>query len=171
MPWFVAAALLLVPIIEIFVIIQVGQVIGGWPTVALLLVESALGAWLIKREGRRAWNALRTALQTGRMPGRELSDAALVLVGGTLLLTPGFVTDVFGFFFVLPFTRPLARKLLTGFLGRRLATQLGGNPMTGFMPGVGQPPFGGRPYPNQPGQQTPDDVVKGEVIDPDRPKD
>jgi UPF0716 protein FxsA len=168
MPWFIAAALLLVPIIEIFVIIQVGQVIGGWPTVALLLVESALGAWLIKREGRRAWNALQTALQTGRMPGRELSDAALVLVGGTLLLTPGFVTDIFGFFFVLPFTRPLARKLLAGFLSRRIVAQLGGNPLTGFMPGVGQPPFG-RPYPKQPGQQPPDDVVEGEVIDPDRP--
>jgi UPF0716 protein FxsA len=175
MPWFIAAALLLVPIIEIYVIIQVGQAIGGWPTVALLLVESALGAWLIKREGRRAWNALRTGLQTGRMPGRELSDAALVLVGGTLLLTPGFVTDVFGFFFVLPFTRPLARKLLAGFLGRRIVAQLGGNPITGFMPGVGEPPFGRpypkRPYPKRPDQQSADDVVQGEVIDPDRPKD
>src|SRR3954452_20339246 len=101
MPWFVALALLVVPIVEIYVIIQVGQVIGGWATVALLLVESALGAWLIKREGRRAWNALRTAMQPGRMPGRELADAALILVGGTLLLTPGFVTDIFGFFFIL----------------------------------------------------------------------
>jgi UPF0716 protein FxsA len=54
MPWFVAVLLLVVPIVEIYVIIQIGQVIGGWPTVGLLLIESALGAWLIKREGRRA---------------------------------------------------------------------------------------------------------------------
>ncbi|MGH3316676.1 MAG: FxsA family protein, partial [Nocardioidaceae bacterium] len=107
MPWtLLAAALLVLPILEIYVIIQVGQVIGAAPTIALLIVESALGAWIVKREGRRAWEALNASFSTGRLPTRELSDAALVLVGGTLLLTPGFVTDVFGFFFVLPFTRP-----------------------------------------------------------------
>ncbi|HEU4949080.1 MAG TPA: FxsA family protein [Kribbella sp.] len=163
MPWFVAVALLVVPIVEIYVIIQVGQVIGGWPTLALLLVESALGAWLVKREGKRAWTALRTSLQTGRMPGRELADAALVLVGGTLLLTPGFVTDVFGFFFILPFTRPLARRLLAGIIGRRLVAQLGGNPITGFMPGTYRPPAPG----TRPTKPPEDDVVKGEVIDPE----
>ena len=158
MPWFIALALLLVPIIEIYVIIQVGQVIGGWPTVGLLLVESALGAWLIKREGRRAWNALRTSTQTGRMPGKELADAGLILVGGTLLLTPGFVTDIFGFFFVLPFTRPLARKVLTAFLGRRIVSQFGGSPLTGFIPPTGQP---------EPRRRESDDVIQGEVIDPE----
>ncbi len=176
MPWFVALALLVVPILEIYVIIQIGQVIGGWPTVGLLLVESALGAWLIKREGRRAWNALQSSLQTGKMPGRELSDAALILVGGTLLLTPGFVTDIFGFFFILPFTRPLARRGLSGFLGRRLATQLGGASFTNFIPGAGPgggpgpaagPGFGqGAPGPSS----SSDDVIQGEVIDPDQKK-
>jgi UPF0716 protein FxsA len=168
MPWFVALALLVVPILEIYVIIQVGQVIGGWPTVGLLLVESALGAWLIKREGRRAWNALQGSLQTGKMPGRELADAALVLIGGTLLLTPGFVTDIVGFFFILPFTRPLARRGLSAFLGRRFATQLGGAGFTTFIPGAGPAPgpgFG-------PGAQRPsssaDDVIQGEVIDPEQ---
>jgi UPF0716 protein FxsA len=159
MPWFVALALLVVPILEIYVIIQIGEVIGGWPTVALLIVESALGAWLIKREGRRAWNALRTAFQTGKMPGRELADAALVLVGGTLLLTPGFITDIFGFFFVLPFTRPLARRGLSAFLSRRLSgTQFGGPNLTNFIPGAGPT----RPKPSS------DDVIQGEVIDPDQ---
>ena len=122
MAWLIGLALLVVPIVEIFVIIQVGQVIGGWPTVALLVAESAFGAWLVKREGRRAWNALQTSLQTGKLPGRELTDGALVLIGGTLLLTPGFVTDIFGFFFVLPFTRPLARRLVTRFVSRRATT-------------------------------------------------
>jgi UPF0716 protein FxsA len=121
MPWtWLAVALLVLPILEIYVIIQVGQVIGAVPTIVLLVVESALGAWLVKREGRRAWNALSTAFGTGRLPGRELADAALVLVGGTLLLTPGFVTDVFGFFFVLPFTRPVARRWLGWLAARRV---------------------------------------------------
>jgi UPF0716 protein FxsA len=116
---------LVVPILEIFVIIQVGQAIGAWPTVLLLLVESALGAWLVRREGRRAWRALRGAFETGRVPSRELADAGLVLVGGALLLTPGFVTDVVGFFFVLPFARPLARRLLWAYIARRAARGTG----------------------------------------------
>ena len=108
------------PILEIYVIIQVGQQIGAVPTVLLLIFESILGAWLIKHEGRRAWNALQETLATGKLPGKELADAALVLVGGTLLLTPGFVTDIFGFFFILPFTRPLARKVLMILVARRI---------------------------------------------------
>ena len=91
--WLVFLALLVVPLAEIALIVAVGKVIGGWQTVALLLVESALGAYLVKREGRRTWQALRVALNTGKMPGRELADAALVLIGGTLLLTPGFLTE------------------------------------------------------------------------------
>ncbi len=82
-------ALLLVPLLEIAVIIAVGRVIGGWPTFLLLLAESLFGAWIVRREGGRAWTALREALRSGAMPSRELADAALVLVGGTLLLTPG----------------------------------------------------------------------------------
>jgi UPF0716 protein FxsA len=116
--------LVVVPIVEIAVLIAVGRAIGGWETIALLLVESALGAWLVRREGSRAWAALANALRTGRMPSRELTDAALVLVGGTLLLTPGFVTDVVGFAFVLPITRPLARGLLVHLVERRLLAGL-----------------------------------------------
>jgi UPF0716 protein FxsA len=117
--------LVVVPIVEISVLVAVGRAIGGWQTLALLLVESALGAWLVRREGSRAWAALVSALRTGRMPSRELTDAALVLVGGTLLLTPGFVTDVVGFAFVLPVTRPLARGLLVHLVERRLLAGFG----------------------------------------------
>lgn len=121
MPALLIGLFVVLPILEIYLIVQVGYAIGALPTILLLLVESLIGGWLVKREGSRAWGALRTALSTGRMPGRELADAALVLVGGTLLLTPGFVTDVFGFFFVLPFTRPVARRLLTSAVARRAA--------------------------------------------------
>jgi len=96
------------------------------PTVLLLIVESLIGAWIVRREGRRAWYALRDTIRAGTLPGKELIDAALVLVGGTLLLTPGFVTDVFGFFLVLPFTRPIARRLVQLEVRRRTARRMSG---------------------------------------------
>jgi len=117
---------IVVPIVEIYVIIQVGQAIGAVPTVLLLVVESLIGAWIVRHEGRRAWETLRDTVRAGTVPGRELIDAALVLVGGTLLLTPGFVTDVFGFFFVLPFTRPLARRVVQLEIDRRMLRRASG---------------------------------------------
>lgn len=105
-------AFLLVPLAEIYVILQVGHVLGFGLTLGILLTGSVLGAALVKREGLRAWRTLRAALGAGRIPGREMADAALVLVGGALLLTPGFLTDALGFLLVLPLTRPLARRLL-----------------------------------------------------------
>jgi UPF0716 protein FxsA len=144
-------ALLVVPLAELAVIIAVGRVIGGWQTLLLLLVESALGAWLVRHEGLRTWRALAAALQTGRMPSRELADAALVLVGGTLLLTPGFLTDVVGFFMILPPTRPIARRGLETVVSRRLLRGFWG-PMP---PGAGPP--GG------PGDAS-GDTIRGDVL-------
>ena len=115
-----AVAFIGVPLIEIYVLIQIGDVIGGWWTLALLVLASVIGTWLVRREGGRAWRALTTALQTGRMPHRELADGALILVGGTLMLTPGFVTDAVGVLLILPVTRPVARRLLAQAVARRL---------------------------------------------------
>jgi len=123
--WYVFLALLVVPVAEIALIVAVGSVIGGWQTLALLLAESALGAYLVKHEGRRSWQALKVALNTGQMPGRQLADAALILIGGTLLLTPGFLTDLVGFFFILPFTRPITRRWLQRVVERRLVARSG----------------------------------------------
>ena len=75
-------------------------------------LEPLLGAWLIKHEGGRAWRALRDALQSGRMPAAEIADGALILIGGTLMLAPGFITDAFGILLILPVTRPFFRRLL-----------------------------------------------------------
>src|ERR687890_1466714 len=135
-PWWVLALLfVVVPVLEIYVLIQVGQVIGAWWTVLLLVADGFLGSWLMKREGTRAWTALRQALESRRMPARELADGALILVGGTLLLTPGFVSDLAGFFFVLPFTRPVARRALTRFLTRKFLTGPGAPGYLGRTPG------------------------------------
>lgn len=145
--WVLVIAFVLVPLVEIFVLIQVGQVIGAWWTIGLLIVSSILGSWLIRREGRRAWQALSTALSTGRMPAAELADGALILVGGTLMLTPGFVTDGVGMLLILPFTRPFARRVLTRLVARRLL--MGGGP----------PSNRRRPGPGSQGS------VRGEVVD------
>jgi UPF0716 protein FxsA len=141
----VFVALLLVPLLEVVVIIAVGRAIGGWPTFGLLLLESLLGALIVRREGARTWAALRDALRSGRMPSRQLADAALVLVGGTLLLAPGFITDAVGLFLILPATRPLTRRWLEALVARRLLGSFGGWPGGG----PGGPP----------------EVVQGEVVD------
>jgi len=105
-------AFVAVALIELVVILQVGQVIGTWPTVVLLVADSIFGAWLLKREGRKAWQQFRSALDQMRWPGDEVAQGALVIVGGTLLLTPGFVTDIAGFLLLLaPTRRILARQV------------------------------------------------------------
>ena len=157
--WLLVVAFIIVPLIEIFVLIQVGQVIGPWWTILLLIADSILGTWLIKREGGRAWAALRTALNSGQMPARELADGALILIGGTLMLSPGFVTDLAGILLILPFTRPLARRALTGLVTRRLM----GAGAAAYMPRTRPGNTSGneqRPHPNPGGS-----VVEGEVVD------
>ena len=138
-----------VPLVEIYVLVQIGQVIGAGWTILLLILSSVLGTWLVRREGGRAWEALTTALQTGRMPHRELADGALILIGGTLMLTPGFVSDAFGALLILPFTRPLARRLLAHAVARRLLAS--DHPRDVRRPG----PAGRGP------------VIRGEVVDDD----
>ena len=149
-PWgLLVAAFILVPLVEIYVIIQVGQVIGAWWTILLLIADSIFGSWLVKREGSRAWEALRVTLQEGRLPHRELADGILILVGGLLMLTPGFVLDIVGAICILPFTRPLGRRFLSGVISRRLV----GVTYPASRPGTQQ-----RPGPD-------DGVVQGEVVD------
>lgn len=118
--------LVAVPIAEVWLIIQVGQAIGALPTLVILVLEAMFGAWLMRKEGSKAWDALRNALTSGRMPARELTDAALVLVGGLLLMLPGFFTDVIGFIFLVPFTRPLARAIV-GFFAAKQVEKVGIN--------------------------------------------
>ncbi len=157
-PWWVLVLLfVVVPVAEVYLLIQVGQVIGGWWTVVLLLGSGFLGGYLVKHEGARAWRALQTALSERRMPARELADGALVLVGGTLLLTPGFITDFVGFACILPLTRPLMRGALTRIVTRKLA---GGSSYAAF---TARRPGEGPQARQSPG--TDDSVVRGDVVD------
>ncbi|MEU8120707.1 FxsA family protein [Spirillospora sp. NPDC049024] len=168
LPLLIVLALLLLPVLEIFVLIQVGGVIGVWPTVGLLIAETVLGAWLVRREGRRAWRALQETARRGVLPDREVADAALVMAGGVLLLVPGFVTDVLGLALVLPFTRPLVRRVLGVFAARRMRAAEE-RAATMFPPGAaGFDPFGRGRGPERV-ETPPGPVVRGEVIEDDTP--
>jgi UPF0716 protein FxsA len=112
MPALLLIAFIVVPIVELFVIAQVGDLIGLVPTLVILLLVSVAGAWLVRREGRAAWRNFTAALQQARIPAKEVVDGALVLVGGALLLTPGFVSDAAGLLMVLPPTRAVANRLV-----------------------------------------------------------
>lgn len=105
-------AFIIVPIVELAVILQVGNYLGVLPTIALLIIDSVVGAVLVKREGKRAWDAFRDALSQTRWPGDEVMQGALILFGGALLLTPGFVTDVVGLLAVVPPTRALISRFV-----------------------------------------------------------
>src|SRR5881227_1063822 len=109
---FLLVLFIVVPLVEIYVIIQVGQAIGPWWTIGLLIADSILGAMLMRAQGRTAWRRFQAALAEGRAPAREVLDGALVIFGGALLLTPGFVTDIFGVAFLLPPSRAVIRRLL-----------------------------------------------------------
>jgi UPF0716 protein FxsA len=113
MPFFLLLALfIVVPILEIYVIIQVGQAIGALWTVALLIVDSIAGSLLMKSQGRAAWRRFQLALGEGRMPAREVLDGVLIIFGGAFLLTPGFCSDIVGALFLIPPTRAVIRRLL-----------------------------------------------------------
>ena len=103
---------IVVPIAELAVIIQVGQEIGVWWTIAILIADSILGSLLMRSQGRIAWRRFNVALEAGRPPAREVLDGVLVIFGGAFLLTPGFITDIFGAIFLIPPTRAIVRRLL-----------------------------------------------------------
>src|SRR5919107_3508547 len=111
MPLLLLALFLLLPVAELYVIIQVGQAIGLVPTLAILVLDGFVGAAVARSQGRAAWERFNRALAEGRVPARETFDGAMIIFGGALLLTPGFITDVIGFCLLIPPTRALLRGL------------------------------------------------------------
>jgi UPF0716 protein FxsA len=112
---------ILLPIAEIYVIVKVGEAIGILPTLALLILDGFVGAALARSQGRAAWERFNRALGEGRVPARETFDGAMIILGGALLLTPGFITDVLGFLLLIPPTRTLVRGLTARLARRRVA--------------------------------------------------
>jgi UPF0716 protein FxsA len=129
---------IVVPIAELYVIVQVGEAIGVLPTLALLFLDAILGSVLLRYQGRGAWRRFNEALAQRRFPGREVADGVLIVIGGALLLAPGFITDVFGLLLLIPPSRAIARALLRRFTLARFAVV--------GVPGAGAPPGrGGEP--------------------------
>ncbi|MBS1863324.1 MAG: FxsA family protein [Actinobacteria bacterium] len=131
-------AFIVVPIAELYVIIQVGELIGVWPTLLLLLLDAVLGSWLLKHQGRNAWRRFNQALAERRMPAKEVADGFLIILGGALLIAPGFITDIFGVLLLVPVTRAGARRLLRRWtVGRVAVVGFPGGAMGGFGGGPG----------------------------------
>ena len=118
-------ALLVIPLLEIYVLLQVRDVIGGGWTIVALLTVSILGAWLLKREGVATWRRLRETLARGSMPTAEVTDGAMILVGGALMLTPGFITDIFGLLLILPPSRATLKGAFRRLIGGWFMTRAG----------------------------------------------
>jgi UPF0716 protein FxsA len=117
----------IVPIAELYVILQVGDAIGVGPTILLLVADSLLGSFLLRTQGRTVWRRFNVALAESRMPHREVLDGVLVIFGGAFLITPGFITDVFGLLLLLPPTRAVIRRLVVARLGRRVVVGVTGS--------------------------------------------
>ena len=124
MPLLLVALFIAVPIAELAVIIQVGQAIGVWWTIVILVADSVLGSLLMRSQGRTVWRRFNAALQAGRAPAREVADGVLVIFGGALLLTPGFLTDIFGLLFLLPPTRAVIRRVFLRQAMRRITVTM-----------------------------------------------
>lgn len=151
-------AFIVVPIIEITVIGQVQQALG-WPlTITILVLDSLVGAYLVRRQGALAWRRFRTALSQGRIPTGEVADGALIVFGGALMLTPGFVTDVVGLACVFTPTRRLLNRWL------RSRIRVGTGPL-GTILTVGQPPGSGPGRSHRSAPPGRPDVIDVEVVD------
>jgi UPF0716 protein FxsA len=137
---------ILVPIAELYVIIKVGEAIGLVPTLALLVADALLGSLLLRQQGRAAWVRFNRALAENRLPHKEVFDGVLIIMGGALLLTPGFLTDVVGLILLIPPTRAAVRALAARRVRRRMAR--GG--VTFWTVGRGPRPPRQRPAPGGP---------------------
>ncbi|HEY0357482.1 MAG TPA: FxsA family protein, partial [Mycobacteriales bacterium] len=116
----IVVALIVASLVEIVVIVQIGQLLGAPATLLLLLASAVLGGWLLRREGAKTWRAFTAALTERRPPAVEVVDGVLVLIGGLLMVLPGFVSDVVGLLLVLPPTRRLVRGVVLLRLASRL---------------------------------------------------
>ena len=141
LPLLLVLLFIVVPIAELALIIQVGQEIGVLWTIAILVADSILGSLLMRSQGRAAWRRFNVALQSGRPPAREVLDGVLVIFGGALLLTPGFLTDILGLALLIPPTRAVVQRILVHrFADRMIASAVSRGPA-----GFGRPPGQARP--------------------------
>jgi UPF0716 protein FxsA len=117
-------AFIVLPIAELYLIYKVGDSIGILPTLALLALDSIIGSVLLRTQGRAVWRRFQATMQAGRMPHREVQDGVLVIFGGALLITPGFLTDILGLLLLIPPTRAVVRRFVMKALTRRAVSRV-----------------------------------------------
>ncbi len=111
---------ILVPLIDLMVLIQIGGVLGFWPTVLVVVFTGAVGAALAKHQGLRTLARINAELSAGRLPTSELADGLLILMAGAVLITPGFLTDLFGLLLLVPPFRRVFKRAVQGYFRTRL---------------------------------------------------
>ena len=173
-----------VPIVELMLLIELGQYIGLLPTIGLVMLTGVSGAWLARAEGVRVLFQFQTELASGKLPGQTLLDGISVLVGGAFLLTPGVITDIVGFSLLVPFTRRWIQRRVRVRLERQMESgqvrvvTMGGFGGAGFSAGgFSSSGFGTHGFPHGTPSRDPDadthqeipgmDPTKGIVIEPD----
>ena len=110
----------LVPALELYLIIKVGQAIGAFNTLLIIIFTGILGAFYARQQGVRVMTNIHWEMSEGRLPGDELINGAMLLVGGAFLITPGFLTDITGFALIFPLTRDMIKGSVTEFMRRRI---------------------------------------------------
>ena len=117
---------LIIPIIEIFFLIKVGETIGAWPTIFLVVLTAVIGAGLLRQQGISTLARFQQNMGQGKLPAQEMIEGILLAVGGALLMTPGFVTDTLGFLCLLPFSRQFIAKAVMKHSAIQMKAQMGG---------------------------------------------
>lgn len=151
-----------VPLIELAILIPLGQWMGFWPTLALVMVTGVTGAWLGKRQGLRAWGRITEDLSSGKLPSDSLLDGLAVLIACAFLVTPGVLTDIAGMILLIP----PAREPVKSYIKKRFEKSIDSGSVN-FVSFDDVDPFGGMGAP--PGQDASDEVidVTPEVVEPD----
>ncbi|MCK5355499.1 MAG: FxsA family protein [Methyloprofundus sp.] len=111
-------AFLIVPFIEIYLLLQIGGIVGVFPTIALVVLTAVIGVSLLRQQGMATWQRFQDNLQKGELPAYEMIEGPILLVGGALLLTPGFFTDIIGFACLIPQAR---KRIAQYIIEKRLA--------------------------------------------------
>ena len=150
------------PIVEIALLVHVGDIIGGWNTIGFVLLTAFVGAYLVKREGISTLTQAQQKMQQGTMPGNEMAQGLLLVIAGVLLVTPGFVTDAVGFLFTLPPTRKLLAKYLMAKMANSQSVHASFTTNQGFH---SHNPQGFRSTNN-----SSDDIIEGEFEERPEPK-
>ncbi|WP_334019587.1 FxsA family protein [Alteromonas sp. S015] len=165
----------LLPILEIALLINVGNVIGGWNTVGLVILSAFIGAYFVKREGVSTLQTAQEKMQRNEVPGKELVEGLMLVVAGILLVTPGFITDIFGFLLAMPGSRHFfvaqvskhmkMRVVMSGAGAGGAGPSAGGFNTNGQQSPFGSDPFGNSDSPFNTSAKNKDDVIEGEYTD------